>query len=824
MDRANPFIVDSALPAALNIDLLKQQGIALLQSLAGQAWTNYNDSDPGVTILEQLCYALTELGYCADFPIEDVLTGADGTIRYEDQFFAAQDILTCSPITIDDYRRLVHDHEPQVRAIYLEAVSNCRYATRLALDDGAVDQETMIGRVSRLLERHRNLAERFMRPVLLRARPISLTGAVYLTASADQGEVRSQIIEALRQYEAPMVVRSGYSELGELGWPADQICNGPRMHNGWIAGAAALGEKCRSVSLFALTELMAGIDGVSFVDTLGFTDSAHAAIPIADEEIAAIALAGTFAIRQGASDGSAAPGASPGQSLAGLQAKHAAASVAAHVDAAPVLPIGQYRDIEQYYSIQNTFPDIYGIGQNSLQSDAPSYRVARARQLKGYLMVYDQLLANQFAQLAHVGDLFSFGSPPAAKPGPVPSPADQARWPLHQRFSTTYHCQPLYGVPDALPLLHGNEAFHYQLDPAQAEPLVQRDAWQRYLTFPFNQYIHGLHQIMESEDQALGRRDAMLSHLMARHGDDAADYHPMIKAFRWFGSELASRIVVKTIWLQNYQMLSYYRAKACDLQAADRLAPLPEPPVVPQALPNGRMHGDDPMRDGELDKEALFRRARLTETDFRNFSTFELKLDILLGVSAHLLALVDKLTALLAQPGFTAWLAERGRSRYALEGTDVWVECRDGEDKLFDGKEQLMDIKPAPDGSMKASYVLIACQLHWLATQRKGFLLLENVAVYSDDGRADGATLVFPECVALFQRAAFREALATLVELHWPAHVRWDWRLMPGLAMQQTIKYFIRLRQHGSAAAAAAAEVLSRLLQVAPAAKATHAS
>jgi hypothetical protein len=58
----NYAIVDEPLPEALNFEALKRLGIDQLKVLAGKVWSNYNESDPGVTILEQLCYALTELG------------------------------------------------------------------------------------------------------------------------------------------------------------------------------------------------------------------------------------------------------------------------------------------------------------------------------------------------------------------------------------------------------------------------------------------------------------------------------------------------------------------------------------------------------------------------------------------------------------------------------------------------------------------------------------------------------------------------------------------------------------------------------------------
>ena len=87
------------LPPEQNFTYLKQQAINILQDLAGHVWSNYNDSDPGVTILEQVIYALTELGYVNSFSIEDVLTRPNDHIQYEDQFFRPQVILTTAPVT-----------------------------------------------------------------------------------------------------------------------------------------------------------------------------------------------------------------------------------------------------------------------------------------------------------------------------------------------------------------------------------------------------------------------------------------------------------------------------------------------------------------------------------------------------------------------------------------------------------------------------------------------------------------------------------------------------------------------------------------------------
>ena len=42
---------------------LRQKAIEIVQKLSGKIWTDYNAHDPGITILEQIVFALTEVGY-----------------------------------------------------------------------------------------------------------------------------------------------------------------------------------------------------------------------------------------------------------------------------------------------------------------------------------------------------------------------------------------------------------------------------------------------------------------------------------------------------------------------------------------------------------------------------------------------------------------------------------------------------------------------------------------------------------------------------------------------------------------------------------------
>jgi len=105
------FLIDKTriLPEYLDYQALRAKGLQYIEDLSKSLWTDYNEHDPGVTILESICFAITELGYRTDFDIVDLLADKDGTTYKNQTFFTARDILTIEPVTVEDYRKLLVD-------------------------------------------------------------------------------------------------------------------------------------------------------------------------------------------------------------------------------------------------------------------------------------------------------------------------------------------------------------------------------------------------------------------------------------------------------------------------------------------------------------------------------------------------------------------------------------------------------------------------------------------------------------------------------------------------------------------------------------------
>ncbi len=110
---------------------LRRDGIGFIEQMSSRLWTDYNNHDPGITTLEVLCYAITDLAYRIGWDIKDILApetlSTDPAMPYPDQaFFTAREILTINPVTTDDFRRLLIDLQ-QIRNAWVECSCKTSY-------------------------------------------------------------------------------------------------------------------------------------------------------------------------------------------------------------------------------------------------------------------------------------------------------------------------------------------------------------------------------------------------------------------------------------------------------------------------------------------------------------------------------------------------------------------------------------------------------------------------------------------------------------------------------------------------------------------------
>jgi hypothetical protein len=61
------------IPEAFDIYALRDKGIKLIQQYSGTSWTDHNLHDPGITILEQICFAIADVSYQTTQAIESAI-------------------------------------------------------------------------------------------------------------------------------------------------------------------------------------------------------------------------------------------------------------------------------------------------------------------------------------------------------------------------------------------------------------------------------------------------------------------------------------------------------------------------------------------------------------------------------------------------------------------------------------------------------------------------------------------------------------------------------------------------------------------------------
>ena len=94
-------------PDPLGFDALRALAIERAQAASGELWTDYNLHDPGVSLLEALCFALTEDIFAARQPVPALLGlgEREGLTAWERLgLHDRESLLPCRPVSEADWR------------------------------------------------------------------------------------------------------------------------------------------------------------------------------------------------------------------------------------------------------------------------------------------------------------------------------------------------------------------------------------------------------------------------------------------------------------------------------------------------------------------------------------------------------------------------------------------------------------------------------------------------------------------------------------------------------------------------------------------------
>ncbi|MCF6404969.1 hypothetical protein L3C95_18860 [Chitinophaga filiformis] len=474
---------DSGFPEYLDFATLRKLGIQHVADLSGKIWTDHNLHDPGITMLEALCYVLTDLDYRTKLSFKDLVAAPAG--GGEDNFYTAAQILGNNPLTIADIRRMLIDIKG-VRNAWLLPINETEteeaYSLSYDCDNGNLDNtrlseglssiplrglyrvyiepddvyaaayekdacgndvfpmDTVLSEIDTRLHAHRNLCEDFPDIVVLEKEPISLCLHIELAANYDPDEVLLNIYSSIQDFLSPAPVFYSLQQLLDKGRSMEEIFEGrpydftkgePLQQNGFIdvqeLESLEMMTELRASDLYRIIMKVPGVAGVTRLlmtsadeDGYAMTDAAGNPIkqegeewclhlkkdhrPVLSPETSNVIFfrnklpfnANAEVVNQRYKKGISDYNKFPKQREA--------------LDT--VVPKGRQLDLAQYTSVQYEFPKVYMIGKNEVPGDATAARKAQALQLQAYLLFFDRLLADYFAQLSSIRKLFSLRPAP----------------------------------------------------------------------------------------------------------------------------------------------------------------------------------------------------------------------------------------------------------------------------------------------------------------------------------------------------------------------------------------------------------------------------
>jgi hypothetical protein len=379
---------------AMDYAALRSEAVALLGRLSGSQWTDHNVHDPGITILEHLCYAITDLAYRTDFPIADLIA----TAGLEAWPPPPAQLLQGDPVTEEDLRTLLQTMgATALRITPRETTDFLLYFHERDSSSGGGDllgapppwdpleqpirlrglrqvslqPPALIPAVTSRLHRSRLLGEDLLVAVLTPF-PVAVHADLEVAAVDDPAGLLAEIIATLQTTITP--------EPGAP--PAEGIRSSDLLH------ALLDLPQVRAVRSISLTSKKEPGRGEPWLLPVPAEST-----PVIDPASPIRLFRDGLPLRIDPSDVARRPAPTPGA----LQAP----------PSTPVAPGGRRRDLSRFASLRRQLPAAYGVGPDGLGSAASPERRAIARQLEAYLLIFDQLLSNALAQLALVPELLS---------------------------------------------------------------------------------------------------------------------------------------------------------------------------------------------------------------------------------------------------------------------------------------------------------------------------------------------------------------------------------------------------------------------------------
>ncbi len=417
-------------------------------------------------------------------------------------------------LKLDDLKKAIEDPSPSGLLGKYHA---------LVLEADQVMKETR-----KELQAHRNLCEDYCAITAVAVEDVAVCTDIELDPAADIEGVLAEAFYQIDQYFSPDIKFHSLKELMDKGVPVEEIFEGPKLRNGFIEDAQVDSTNLRTVLYTSdIINLLMDIPGVMAIRnfTLAKYDSEGKQVgPAEPWELPVSAQhqprfypqASKFLVFK-----NGLPFLPDNAELNDvLQVIRGTNSQPKFPDTEKdlLIPSGTYYPLQDYFPVQYQLPLTYGVGYEGLPSTASVERVAQARQLKAYLLFFEQMLVDYLAQLANVGEFFA----------------------IDEAVDQTYFSRFI------------------------SDDLIKGITSELYRGFDAGK----LQALSESRFEFLDRRNRLLDHLLARFAESFSDYALMLYRYAEDKTEARTQLIGRKIaFLKNLPAMTHDRAKAFDYTA-----------------------------------------------------------------------------------------------------------------------------------------------------------------------------------------------------------------------------------------------------------------
>lgn len=428
---------------------LRKEAIECIQELSGNLWTDYNLHDPGITILEQALYALTDIISRTRFGVKDYLANENNEISYNyNALYKPQDILPCSPVTINDYKKIILDEIDEIESVEIKPLKQNfsglydfhirlkdeLYSSWFNLDDIKL---IVIGKLKKVYLKNRNLCEDLNKIHIHSPNKVTIQADISVNSKRSPSSILSEIYGNLCRYFSKNLEFEHYGKaLEKYGLDLEKIYTGPLIKKGYLKDGDLKNsffepDRADILSLISKIEGVENIEGLSvFYDKPAENKEFSGylfMIPKKKEDIKI-----NLYLRGNRQDINITMFNLEYQKQFFEKNYNSLSSL----DKIFQLPFGKYINFSEYSLIENDFPALYGVGKNGSASSLRSYLYLKSKnklsslgynnneiekfinvyseagvkQLKAYLYFFDQILFNYCMETENLKKLFSTDS------------------------------------------------------------------------------------------------------------------------------------------------------------------------------------------------------------------------------------------------------------------------------------------------------------------------------------------------------------------------------------------------------------------------------